>query len=175
MGPMRRRSCSTAEEYYNITPNEGTHTHTTKTTTSAVLCGQKDVLMCIILLKYRRDGPRTRFPYDRKCVSTAATAIHNTVYYVWYIVRTNFFNFFCGQWREVHAKKFSWYAAVVLPFYFYDPCVSKTVVVFVVWCWSSSSPCLLWKTQNNDNNMRRRRRYYFIIPPKKTGALRKIL
>lgn len=126
---MRRRLCPTTEEYYNIAQKEGTHDQ-----------GGRGG---IVRLK-----TKNRIIYNIvKIPATVRARVSRTTGSVFlpppprYITRFIMFDimyvriFYGGQRREVHAKKFSWYAAVVLPFYFYDPCVSKTVVVvFAVWC-----------------------------------------
>jgi len=136
-----------AEEYYNITPNEGTHTHTHTHDKDNHRGGVVRSKRRINVYNNIVEIPAT----DRARVSRTTGSVflprrrrYITRFIMFGILYVRIFLiFFCGQRREVHAKKFSWYAAVVLPFYFYDPCVSKTVVVFVVWCWSSSPPCLL--------------------------------
>lgn len=81
---------------------------------------------------------RARFLYDRKYVSTATAKRIILLYYLYeFIFYTTTTTarpspMVALQRREVHAKKFVCYKPVVLPFYFYNPCVSKTVVVLVV-------------------------------------------
>jgi len=81
---------------------------------TTALCGRNDAI------KYRRRSARARsrsFPVRPEVQRSA-----NTVYYIYECI---FYYFVRRRRREVHAKSL-WYA-VVLPFYFYDQCVSKTV------------------------------------------------
>lgn len=141
---MRRRSCSTAEKYYSITPNKGTHTqtHDKDNHRGSVMRSKRRINVYNIIEIPATVCARVSRTTGSVFLSRRRRYITRFIMFDILYVRI-FLIFLCGQRREVHAKKFSWYSAVVLPFYFYDPCVSKIVVVFVVWCWSSSSPCLL--------------------------------